>query len=171
MKNARVTYHDSFPSTPMSGRVGARWIGWVAQQNANGQPRRPKQIPHPFLEQRKKWCLLEVHFDGVDLRFAMPEELDHFIDVMSQNPLPSGRALAPECAIGRPNGHWLSRLPAKAKPMKFRSRVCAYLSACPEAEELRQFYKSQPIQFHYPGVFDSFFEAHQASFHRRPSQS
>ncbi|WP_421701439.1 hypothetical protein [Aliiroseovarius sp.] len=162
MKSAKLTYHESFPETPVSGRAGAKWIGWVKQTNISGQRMRPKSVQHPFLSQRKLWCLLEVHFDGVDLRFAMPQELDHFIDVLSRNPLPSGRSLAPECPVGRPNKHWLSRLPAKAKPWKFRQRLCSYLMDCPETAKLREFYRSEPIQFDFPGVFNSFLEAHKA---------
>jgi len=169
MKSAYITLHDSFPNTPVSGRVGARWIGWIKQTSDSGQPKRPKQVSHPFLEQRKKWCLLEIHFDGINLRFSMPQELDHFIDIMSKNPLPSARSLAPECAIGRPNRHWLSRLPAKAKPWKFRKRLCLYLLECPEVARLRKFYQNDPIKFDFPEVYDSFFDAHQATYVRAGS--
>lgn len=164
MKQAGISLHQDFPETPISGRVGARWIAWVKQVSSSGQPQRPKQVVHPFLSQRKIWCLLTVHFDGVNLRFAMPQELDHFIGVLSQNPLPSGRSLAPECALGRPNRHWLSRLPTKAKPWKFRQRLCKYLETLPEAEALREFYSENPIRFEFPEYFDNFFEAHQATY-------
>ena len=164
MKSARISLHQDFPKTPISGRAGARWSAWIKQVSSSGQPKKPKQVVHPFLSQRKIWCLLTVHFDGVNLRFAMPQELDHFIGVLSQNPLPSGRSLASECALGRPNGHWLSRLPAKAKSWKFRQRLCKYLEGLPEAEALREFYSENPIKFEFPEHYDSFFDAQQVTY-------
>lgn len=164
MKSVTLTFHEDFPGTPVSGWAGARWIGWVKQENASGQPQRPKQVTHPFLEQRKLWCLLQIHFDDVDLSFATPRELDHFVDVLSQNPLPSGGSLVSGQAVGRPNNHWLSRLPAKAKPLKFRKRLCDYLRSSEDVERFRDFYRTEPIRFDFEGVYDSFFEAHQATY-------
>jgi len=106
--------------------------------------------------------LLSVHFQGVELRFALPEELDLFMSVMSRNPLPSGRSLVPDCAIGRPNQHWLSRLPKEAKPWKFRQAICKYLSECKTVKEFRAFYQQRPIQFKFEGVCASYFEVHAA---------
>lgn len=163
MKSAAISLHDAFPETPVSGWVGARWVAWVPQTSASGQPKRPRQVPHPFLSQRRVWCLLHVHFDGVDLRFSMPQELDHVIEVLSQNPLPSGRSLTQQCVIGRPNRHWLSRLPAKAKSWKFRQRLCAYLTTLPEAQALRDFYAQTPIRFEFPQVYETFMAAQKAA--------
>jgi hypothetical protein len=161
MKSAELSYHPIFPVTPMSGRVGARWYGWVSNKTAGGQYRHPRRVEHPFLGQRKLWCLLSVHFQGVDLWFAMPEELDQFIDIMSRNPLPSGRSLAPECAIGRPRYHWLAKLPKEAKPWKFRQAICKYLSASETAKKFRDFYRERPVRFEFEGVFNSYHEARE----------
>lgn len=163
MKSANISLHRDFPATPISGWVGVRWYAWVPQTTASGQRKRPKSVEHPFRSQRKIWCLLAVHFDGLDLRFALPQELDHFIEVLSQNPLPSGRSLTAECAVGRPNGHWLSRLPAKAKSWKFRQRLCKFLVTCPEASSMREFYSQTPIVFEFPEHYASFAEAQQAT--------
>jgi len=159
MKSAQLSYHPTFPWAPLSGRVGARMHGWVRERTASGQHKRPSWVTHPFLDQRKLWCLLSVHFQGVDLRFAMPEELDHFIEVMSRNPLPSGPSLVPGHPIGRPKNHWLARLPKAAKPWKYRQAVCKYLSDNETVGEFRDFYKGRPIVFEFEGVFDSFLEA------------
>lgn len=159
MKSAKLSYHTIFPATPISGRAGARWYGWASGTTAGGQRKRPTQVTHPFLSQKKLWCLLSIHFQGVDLRFAMPEELDQFIAVMSRNPMPSGRSLVPDCAIGRPNNHWLSRLPKKAKPWKFRQAVCRYLAENETTKRFRAFYEGQPVQFRFEGVFDSYWFA------------
>ena len=162
MKSAQLSYYSTFPTTPISGRAGARWYGWLQQQTAGGQYRRPTRVAHPFMGQRKLWCLLSIHFQGVDLRFAMPEELDHFIAIMSRNPLPSGRSLVPDCAIGRPNRHWLSKLPKQAKPWKFRQAVCKYLSENETVKKFRDFYRERPLKFRFEGVFDSIQEAQQS---------
>ena len=120
MKSAKISHFRDFLWSPVSGWVGACGWGWVNRKTASGQYMRPKWLPHPYAEQRKLWCRLEVHFNGIDLQFALPQELDQFIEVMSQKILPSGRALVASRAIGRPNNHWLSRLPGRAKPLKFR---------------------------------------------------
>lgn len=74
------------------------------------------------------WAQLVVEFDGIDLWFSSAAELDHFIDVLSQNPLPSIRRMTELRGIGfGPNNHWLSRLPARAKPAKYRRRLVTYL--------------------------------------------
>jgi hypothetical protein len=163
MKLIQLTYHSDFPYTPMSGRAGARYEGWVLQETGRGQYKRPKRIVHPFLEQRKMWCLLSVHFNGVDLRFAMPSELDLFISVMSQNPLPSGRSLVPDCAIGRPKRHWLAKLPKEAKPWKFRSAICKFLAENEDVKRFRDFYASNPPRFEFEGVFDAYVDANVAA--------
>lgn len=155
MKSAQTSLHSQFPATPVSYWAGARWRGWVREDDATGNLKRIDEVRHPFLDQRKAWCLLEVHFAGVDLLFATPQELDHFIGILSQNPLPSGRALVPECAVGRPSKHWLSRLPKKAKSLKFRDKLCQYLENCDAASTFRKFYKDHPVQCAFPGFYDS----------------
>lgn len=159
MKSAQISFHRTFPATPVSGWVGARWHAWVREDDATGYLKLLSIVPHPFPNQRKLWCMLEVHVDEVDLRFAMPQELDHFIDILSQNPLPSGRSLTPNCAIGRPKNHWLTRLPSKAKSLKFRKRIFSYLSECHASAEFRDFYKQDPVITEFPGFYDTREEA------------
>jgi hypothetical protein len=166
MKSARINLYRNFPETPMSGRAGARYYAWVQRTNDSGQPKSPERVGHPFLEQRKSWCLLSVHFNGVDLRFAMIEELDLFLNVMSRNPLPSGYSLVPDCAIGRPSRHWLARLPKQAKSWKFRKALCDFLRANTTVQAFRAFYERNPVKFHFEGVDDSYTAA-RASFRSR----
>lgn len=163
MKSATLSYHKDFPTTPISGAAGARRIGWVTATSASGQWRKPYMIDHPFITQRKLWCLLEVHFNRVTLRFATPQELDLFLQVMSRNPLPSGYALVPYCPIGRPNNHWLSRLPARAKSLKFRKALCGYLQNSPKVAKFRSFYQDHPVQTQFENVHDSLLSARKAA--------
>lgn len=89
--------------------------------------------------------------------FAMPAELDQFIEIMSQNPLPSGGSLVEgRVSPGRPNNHWLSRLPKQAKPWNFRQRLLRFLQTDAKVLEFREFYASQPVQLKFDGYFDSF---------------
>ncbi|KAB7614483.1 hypothetical protein F9L33_07535 [Amylibacter sp. SFDW26] len=163
MKNAKLSYHQDFPQTPVSGWAGVRRYAWVNQQNDSGQWKRPKhKYVYPFEKQRKLWCLLEIHFQGVDLIFALPAELDQFIEIMSQNPLPSGNRLIKGRKLGRPNNHWLSRLPKKTKPWAFRQKLCKYLETAPQASEFREFYTSHPVRLKFDGYYDSFYDAIRA---------
>ncbi|MGB0968354.1 MAG: hypothetical protein ACPGUX_09230 [Halocynthiibacter sp.] len=127
---------------------------------------RPIHAAHPFLAQRRLWCRLEVHFNGVDLCFAMPSELDHFLGVMEQNPLPSGHRLHPGSRLGRPMRHWLAKLPAKSKPTRFRKPLCGFLRTDRQVQEFRDFYQSEPVRFDFPDVYDSFQTAQRATFSR-----
>lgn len=120
-------------------------------------------VPHPFTASLKLWCQLQIEFNGVFLLFSTPHELDQFIDVMSQNPLPSGHRLVKgRRSLGRPNTHWLSRLPAKAKAGKFRKQVIAFLEDNKACKEFREFYVGKTLNFEAPGLYQSYFEALQA---------
>lgn len=159
MNNIELSYHRDFPRTPMTRWIRHQFYGWQPRQTKSGQWMRPTWGQTPFSTQRKLWCRLEVHFRGVTLFFTTPLELDHFIAIMQQKHLPSGPSLVPGRRIGRPNNHWLSRLPAKAKPWKFRKAVCAFLNTKREVKKFREFYQSEPIQTHFEGYYPSFHQA------------
>lgn len=151
MKSARLTYHRRYPQIPTRYRVGEQFLDARSARVFTGYwplpPQfRPRAVPRP----RPLWCVLEVEFDGIFLSFVIPQELDHFLDVMSQNPLPSGHALVPGQAVGRPKRHWLARLPSRAKPWKFRQRLCRHLGTLPEAAAFRRFYRDHPVRFDFP---------------------
>lgn len=156
MKSAELYYSRNFPETPISIWADFRWRGWVKETTASGQRKRPAQIDHPFRFQRKLWCLLHVHFRGVDLIFATPAELDQFLDVISRNPMPSGYSLLPGQKIGRPSRHWLSRLPKEAKSWKFRQAVCRFLRENKVVGKFRDFYADQPLKEEFEGVYNSY---------------
>lgn len=163
MKSAVFSRREVFPETPISFWAGARRFGWTRSVTPGGQRRRPQRIPHPFLSQRKMWGLLEASFQGVDLIFATPQELDQFLAVMSRNPLPSGGSLVPGWRLGRPNAHWLSRLPKAAKPWRFRRAICAWLPEQEAVRDFREFYRANPVQTLFVGVHSSPLEAMRAS--------
>ena len=122
MKKASVIYLDAYEPTPVS-YWAHRHIGesaWPASDRF--VPPLPPPVPG------RGWAQLIVEFDGVELRFSSAVELDHFIEVLSKNPLPTTRRLVELRGTSLPpHRHWLSRLPARAKPQAFRVRLIAYL--------------------------------------------
>jgi hypothetical protein len=77
--------------------------------------------------------ILHVDAADVDLQFSSLAQLDHFIEVMEAKPLPTSRQLSKkrELPVG-PNSHWLSRLPAKLKAPKERTKLVSRLRAVRE---------------------------------------
>jgi hypothetical protein len=122
MKKASVIYLPAYEPTPLSFWVH-RHLDADAWMNASQfDPPLPRPVPG------QGWAQLVVEFDGVTVRFSSSAELNHFVDVLSRNPLPTTKRLAElrGTTLG-PNSHWLSRLPARAKPRDFRERLIAYL--------------------------------------------
>ena len=69
-----------------------------------------------------------VSVAGFDFRFVSFEEMRHCIDVLSHEHLPTSIQLSAERGSGAgPNSHWLSRLPARTKPWRFREQAVATL--------------------------------------------
>lgn len=89
--------------------------------------------PAPVEVLHKGFMILHVAATDVDLQFSSLAQLDHFIEVMAAEPLPTSRQLAKkrELPVG-PNSHWLSRLPAKLKAPKERLKLVSKLRAVRE---------------------------------------
>ncbi len=87
-------------------------------------PPAPRPIPH------KGYVLLRVAFGAHELLFSSPAQLDHCIAVLAAKPLPTSRQLSSRrgAAYG-PNGHWLSRFPARLKSPRVRDRLLRVLRA------------------------------------------
>lgn len=158
MKQARLSYSKEFQWSPMSGWAGARSRAYRVQSFE----RSPVMVRHPFLESLKLWCGLELEYQNVFLQFSMPAELDLFVSVMQQNPLPSGESLVKGHRLGRPNNHWLSRLPAKAKSRKFRLGVLKFIDQNQTVKEFYNFYANKELALKVPGLFDSYQDAQRA---------
>lgn len=78
----------------------------------------PQPLPH------QGYAVLHIVFDQYALRFSSPAQLEHCIAVLAAHPLPTTRKLSRAHASGAgPNGHWLSRLPAKLKRPRGRARL------------------------------------------------
>ena len=129
MKKATVVYRETYRSTPVSFWAHRHLDGESWSAATRFDPPLPAPVPG------KGWAQLLVQFDGVELAFSSPAELDQVIDVLSRNPLPTTRRLSELRGTTRgPNAHWLSRLPSSAKPQGFRRRLVTYLARVrPEA--------------------------------------
>lgn len=95
---------------------------WVHRPDPASKTACLPPVPRPVLH--RGYLFLHVEFAGIDLVFSAPPQLDHFIEVLSAKPMPTSRQLALKrgAPVG-PNSHWLSRLPAKLKAPRERSRL------------------------------------------------
>ncbi|MEZ5936985.1 MAG: hypothetical protein R3C52_02045 [Hyphomonadaceae bacterium] len=67
---------------------------------------------------------------GREIFFVSPEEIDHAIDILGREILPTSRDLGqPYLAV---NSHWLSRLHRSWKPWKVRQRMVRALRSAPQ---------------------------------------
>lgn len=122
MKQATIRYSRCYRPGPVSFWAHVPRAGAVSRGAAAYDP----PLPGPVAG--KGWPILDVEVNGVALTFSSMAEVEHVIDVLSRNPLPTTRRLsALRGAAFGPNKHWLSRLPAKAKSAKFRRVLVAYL--------------------------------------------
>lgn len=116
-----VRYHFTFEKDWRSAPL-AFWVHVPGKEADDFVPAAPPAIPH------KGYAVLHVEMDGVDLQFSSPAQLDHFIDVLSTRPLPTSRLLSSKRGLPvGPNGHWLSRLPAKMKSPRRREKLVRLL--------------------------------------------
>ena len=67
-----------------------------------------------------------VEIDGFEFEFASLAEIEACIEVLGRRLLPRTLDLSHERRAG-PNSHWLSRLPARVKPWRYRERAVRYL--------------------------------------------
>lgn len=148
MKSMELRISNRALVGPMTGWVEPRFGFWVQETTETGQIKRAQWVRNPLFRSLARFAQLHTHLDGIDMVFAFPTELDHFIDVMARNPLPSGPNFA-GAAVGLPNGHWLSRFPGKGKSTKFRTKAVKFLQEPrPEIREFRSFYKSVDLSGH-----------------------
>lgn len=114
MKKWRIEFTSGFEKGPMTF--------WVHGDGARPQDRvePPKAVPG------RGYARYFVEFDGVEFEFASLDEVRVCTAVLGQRVLPTTTSLSAHSSVG-PNGHWLSRLPARAKPWRYRRRATAYL--------------------------------------------
>jgi hypothetical protein len=116
----RFTYEKDWRTAPL-----AFWVHVPVPGTAEiCEPPAPKQVPH------HGYLFLHVEFEEYSLQFSDPAQLDHFIEVLASKPLPTSRQLSSRRGLPvGPNGHWLSRLPAKLKSTRKRSKLVHVLQS------------------------------------------
>ena len=114
MKKWRTEFTAAFFDGPMTF--------WV--HDGGGDPTRAMQRPKPVPGQGYPRYLVE--FDGTQFDFASVAEIQECVAVLKRRVLPTTTELSRHSRAG-PNTHWLSRLPADAKPWRYRTRLLPYL--------------------------------------------
>ncbi len=124
MRKSWIEYVSQPTRSPMT-----YWVHQAADPAAP-QAMAPRQLEN-FGQPRivgKGYALFNVEFNGLRLVFATLREIEACIAVLEQKHLPRTINLARQHGSGHgPNSHWLSRLPARAKPWRYRSRLTTYL--------------------------------------------
>lgn len=136
MKRYWIDYQENEPILPMTFWVHrATDDVEVWHDSTSFDP--PRQAPVPG----KGYPVFNVEFDGFVFAFASLPEIRECIRVLEQKLLPRTYDLSTEreTSMG-PNSHWLSRLPAKTKPWKYRKGAVIYLR-----EALSDFEKSDRL--------------------------
>lgn len=117
MKKWRIEYSPEYEPSPLSFWVHKHLDSEVWSYAKKFEPELPSSIPG------KGYPRLVVDALGIELRFSSVEEVKHFLEVVRQKNMPTSAQLSQkrEASYG-PNGHWLSRLPAKLKPWSKREK-------------------------------------------------
>ncbi len=123
MKKHWIEYADRWRPGPMSYWVHVETDGRPWHAASQFAP----PLPGPVAG--KGYARFFVEFDGCTFEFASLDELRVCISTLGQKLLPTTIRLSQQRGGGMgPNSHWLSRLPAKAKPWRYRRRAVAYLT-------------------------------------------
>jgi len=132
MKRCRIEYVKHFSPGPMTFWVHrpVECDGWHEAESY--------EPPLPRVVAGRGYPRFYVEFDGFEFEFASLHELRRCIDVLEAPLLPTSRRLAEGSGSG-PNSHWLSRLPARVKPWRYRERAVRYLRSALDDFEAQQF--------------------------------
>ena len=122
MKKRWITYNEDWHDGPMTYWVHIEADGRSWHEASRFEPPLPTRVPG------KGFARFHVEFNGCIFEFASLDELRACIDTLGQKLLPTTIRLS----RGRggemgPNSHWLSRLPPKAKPWRYREPAVLYL--------------------------------------------
>lgn len=122
MKKRWITYDENWRSSPMSYWVHIEADGRPWHAASRFEPPLPSPVPG------KGFPRFHVEFNGCTFEFASLDELRACIATLGQKLLPTTIRLARDRGgdMG-PNSHWLSWLPPKAKPWRYRQPAVAYL--------------------------------------------
>ncbi len=114
-----LEYIDDWRDAPM-----AYWVHVPEGNVTSWRDAEAYNPPAPHRVPNKGYPVTCIEFDGIVLQFSSEAQLSDCIRVLSLKPLPTAKRLSAIRGSGAgPNGHWLSRLPAKLKSPKVRERL------------------------------------------------
>jgi hypothetical protein len=122
MAKYRIEYNKIYTPSPLSFWVhidvkNSNENVWIWEQASTYKPPLPKTV--------KLNCfpMLIVEALGYELKFSSIEEVEHFLEVVTQKNMPTSSKLARKRKLSTGlNSHWLSRLPAKLKSWRNREK-------------------------------------------------
>lgn len=118
MKKWRIEYRGQYEPGPLSFWVHKHLDADSWPGATKFEPDLPRAVP------AKGYPVLMIDVPGVELRFSSTEEVAHFLDIISRRNMPTSMQLAAGRKTGNgPNGHWLSRLPARLKSWRKRQQM------------------------------------------------
>ncbi|WP_432459287.1 hypothetical protein [Agarivorans sp. QJM3NY_25] len=118
MKKWRIEYRVEYTPSPLSFWVHKHLDSEVWSNATKFDPPLPRSIPC------KGFPVLVINALGVELEFSSIEEAEHFLDIISKKNMPTSLQLSNlRGGSYGPNGHWLSRLPARLKPWVKREKI------------------------------------------------
>jgi hypothetical protein len=126
MKRHWIEYGENWIASPMSYWVHIEADGSVWGQAGRFDPPKPRPVAG------RGYPLFYVEVEDFLFHFASLDELRVCIGTLSERVLPSTLRATKERGEGAigPNGHWLSRLPARLLGWPRRQRVVKYLEIC-----------------------------------------
>jgi len=130
MKKHWIEFQDTQPYCPMTPWVH-RPVGGKPWFEAKAfDPPRQAAVPG------KGFPVFKVECDGFTFEFSSIAEIHVCIEILSKRLLPRPIDLCRELGTrAGPNSHWLSRLPARVKPWKYRQKAVACLRKARQAFE------------------------------------
>lgn len=123
MKRHWIAFQEERAIGPMTF-----WVHRPRENVGNWSQAQTFDPPLPPYEPGEGYPLYHVEFDGFTFDFISLDEIRHCIEILSNPLLP--RSIDLSNARGSdhgPNSHWLSRLPAKVKPWRYREGAVRYL--------------------------------------------
>ncbi len=122
MKRHWIEYAETWQNAPM-----AFWVHREVDAEHWFQATR-FEPPAPAVEPGKGYPIYFVECDGFTFEFSSLPQIERCIDILSRKAMPSSLELSGQRGTSKgPNSHWLSRLPQKATPWKYRQKAVAYL--------------------------------------------
>ena len=134
MKKWRIEYFEEYRPSPLSFWVHRHLDNELWSLASKFDPGLPKAIP------LKGFAVLFVDAFGTELRFSSIEEVEYFLEVISQKNMPTALQLTKQRnARYGPNGHWLSRRPSKLKSWSKRQKMIPVIESA--LEQFKAIYK------------------------------